>query len=74
MIRTLAAHPSYTLDKRVCAHCATGQFRRVNRQGWLQERLLPSLLGLFPWECVLCRRKKFFRDSGNRPSVRGYIR
>lgn len=74
MIQAFAASPSYSVANRVCTHCASGPFRRVNRQGWLQQRVLPSLLGLFPWECVMCRRKKFFRDNGNRPSARGYLR
>lgn len=38
--------------------------RRINRRGFLEETLLPKL-GLFPWECAMCRRKTFLRDNGH---------
>jgi hypothetical protein len=38
--------------------------------GFLQTTLLPYF-GYFPWECVMCRRKTYFRDSGHKPIVRG---
>lgn len=37
--------------------------RRLNRRGWTQMRLLP-MLGLYPWECTLCRTRSFYRDNG----------
>jgi len=52
--------------RRYCSRCHPGLFRRVNRTTLLQRTLL-TWLGFFPWECVSCRRRKFFRDSGKRP-------
>jgi hypothetical protein len=43
--------------------------RRVNRTGFLQTKLLPYF-GYFPWECVMCRRKAYFKDSGHKSAVR----
>ncbi len=51
--------------RRYCTRCSPGLFRRVNR-ATLFERTLFTWLGLFPWECVSCRRKRFFRDSGRK--------
>lgn len=48
---------------RQCGRCSPGVFRRVNRSTLL-ERTLLTWLGFFPWECVSCRRKRFFRDAG----------
>lgn len=31
----------------------------------MQLRLLP-LVGFFPWECVMCRGRAFYRDDGHR--------
>jgi hypothetical protein len=41
----------------------------VNRCSLL-ERTLLTWLGFFPWECVSCRRKRFFRDQGRAGSRR----
>ena len=51
--------------EKVCSECRSRQFRRVNRIGFLQHRVL-TRLGYFPWECILCRRRSFFRDEGRR--------
>jgi len=53
--------------KRQCPHCHSTEYRRINREGWLQREFLPRWFGLYPWECVLCRRRKFLRDDGHRP-------
>jgi hypothetical protein len=37
-----------------CTHC-NGYMRRLNRRGYIREVILP-LLGLYPWECVICRK------------------
>ncbi|HVG26640.1 MAG TPA: hypothetical protein VM865_03455 [Acidobacteriaceae bacterium] len=37
----------------------------MNRKGWAQMKLLP-LLGIFPWECIMCRSRIFYRDDGCR--------
>jgi hypothetical protein len=33
----------------------------------MEEFLLPRL-GIYPWECVICRVRKYFRDDGKRPA------
>jgi hypothetical protein len=50
---------------RLCAHCQGKECRRLNREGFLERRILP-LLGYFPWECSLCRKKFFLRADGHR--------
>ena len=30
------------------------------------ERVILPWLGFYPWECALCRRKRFFRTNGHR--------
>jgi hypothetical protein len=32
----------------------------------VQLKLLP-LAGFFPWECVMCRSRAFYRDDGHQP-------
>ena len=53
------------LSKRPCKQCGSGHMRRLNRRGWTQLQLLP-MLGIFPWECTLCRSRTFRRDNGQR--------
>lgn len=55
----------FVLAKKLCKHCGSGRLRRLNRRGWLQHNLLP-LMGFFPWECVICRSRVFYRDDGHR--------
>jgi hypothetical protein len=45
-------------------HCGSGAMRRINRHGMLERALLPKL-GLYPWECAMCRRKTYLRDNGH---------
>ena len=54
--------------RRYCSRCSPGLFRRINRVT-LMERTLLTWLGFYPWECVSCRRRRFFRDSGRRTSA-----
>jgi len=54
--------------KRPCANCPGKECRRLNRQGFLERRLLP-LIGYFPWECSLCRKKIYLRTSGRQMST-----
>ena len=49
--------------KRDCNRCEGREFRRLNRIGFFERRLLP-LLGFFPWECALCRRKSYLHNEG----------
>ena len=54
--------------KRQCANCQGKECRRLNRQGFLERRILP-LVGFFPWECSLCRKKIFLRTNGRQVST-----
>ncbi len=55
-----------TVDaRRYCSRCSPGLFRRINRVT-LMERTLLTWFGFYPWECVSCRRRRFFRDSGRK--------
>jgi hypothetical protein len=54
--------------RRYCSRCSPGLFRRINRVT-LMERTLFTWLGFYPWECVSCRRRRFFRDSGRKTSA-----
>ena len=60
------------MNEKTCPRCKGKVFRRINRFGFLQRVVLPRL-GVYPWECVMCRRKALFRDAGHRPSERGAI-
>jgi hypothetical protein len=60
------------VENKICSHCKNTAFRRVNRIG-LWQRVLLSWAGFYPWECVMCRRRSFFHDSGRVPSERGHI-
>ena len=42
-----------------CKRCGT-KLRRVVRESFLQRRLYP-LLGLFPWECPICKKPVLLR-------------
>jgi hypothetical protein len=53
-----------TMEKLVCPHCAGGELRRLNRIGVMERRVL-SALGIYPWECVLCRKKMYRRNDGH---------
>jgi transposase-like protein len=50
-----------------CPSCGADHPRRLERKGFLQERVLP-LLGYYPWVCVSCKstflmRKRYRRKS-----------
>jgi hypothetical protein len=49
--------------KKQCDRCSGKFFRRLNRKGWMERKVLP-FLGLYPWECALCRRKVVLRTDG----------
>jgi|HubBroStandDraft_1064217.scaffolds.fasta_scaffold546802_2 predicted RNA-binding Zn-ribbon protein involved in translation (DUF1610 family) len=53
--------------KTRCPNCGDGRPRRMERKGFLQERLLP-MLGYYPWVCGMCKstfvmRKRYRRKS-----------
>ncbi len=67
--RGLGGSRTQTVDtRRYCSRCSPGLFRRINRVT-LMERTLFTWLGFYPWECVSCRRRRFFRDSGRKASA-----
>jgi hypothetical protein len=35
------------------------------------EKTFLSLIGFFPWECVICRKRVYFRDDGHRLIANG---
>jgi ribosomal protein L40E len=43
----------------VCRKCGADALRRENRQGFLQLKVFP-LFGLYPWECVVCRKVRLY--------------
>lgn len=51
------------VKQRVCSSCGGRELRRVNRSGFFQRQVL-TYFGLYPWECVLCRSRRFLRDEG----------
>ena len=53
------------MNEKVCNRCKGTSFRRVNREGFLQREIY-AYFGYYPWECVMCRRKAYFRDEGRR--------
>jgi hypothetical protein len=59
-----------TLKERVCYWCGSTAHRRVNRRSVLEKTFL-SLIGFFPWECVICRKRVYFRDDGHRLIAKG---
>ena len=70
--RLLAHEVEETLFQKVCSRCKNTAFRRLGRYGPV-ERYLLAWAGLYPWECVMCRRKTYLRDEGRKPSERGHI-
>lgn len=60
-----------SLTNRVCPKCSFTQPRRLPRSSWMERRFMPWL-GLYPWECPLCRihfYRKNRRDLEERISV-----
>jgi hypothetical protein len=57
--------------KLKCPDCHANGLRRLPRKG-LWQKFIASRLGLYPWECMFCRRTHLFRDRGVRqkPSPR----
>jgi hypothetical protein len=44
----------------VCRKCGSKALRRENRAGFLQMKVFP-IFGLYPWECIMCRKVKLYR-------------
>jgi hypothetical protein len=47
-----------------CQKCKRGELNRVSRAGLMQRLILP-LLGLFPWECGVCKDRSLCRTRGD---------
>ena len=55
--------PIRTSSKVVCPKCRSKTMRRMPRHGFWQNVVL-SWFGLYPWECVFCRKVHYFRYRG----------
>ena len=55
--------------KKKCMFCGATALRRVNRTNYMQRVILPWF-GYFPWECVMCRKRLFFRDDGHGTAIK----
>jgi hypothetical protein len=53
-----------------CPTCPRAEMRRLNRMGFWERRVL-SFFGYYPWECVICRKKRYRRGSGTRRAAVG---
>jgi hypothetical protein len=49
--------------KKDCSRCGGKEYRRLNRKGFLEKKLL-TFFNIYPWECALCRHKVYLRSSG----------
>jgi hypothetical protein len=67
-----ATEGASTLKERVCYWCGSTAHRRLNRRSIL-ERTLFTLLGFFPWECIMCRKRVYFRNDGHDKIAKGEI-
>jgi ssDNA-binding Zn-finger/Zn-ribbon topoisomerase 1 len=52
-----------------CPECGADRLRRVERKGFMQERVYP-LFGYFPWYCRECRQYSLLRKRSRRKSSR----
>jgi hypothetical protein len=55
------------MSKVLCPNCGGSHPRRLERKGFLQERVYP-LFGYYPWVCGACKstflmRKRYRRKS-----------
>jgi hypothetical protein len=37
------------------------------------EKTLFTVLGIFPWECIMCRKRVYFRNDGHDKIAKGEI-
>ena len=64
-IGTIHLEPIMAGPKPHCPDCESVELRRQGRTGFLQTVVLPRL-GLFPWECGLCRKIFLLRQRRTR--------
>jgi hypothetical protein len=43
-----------------CPDCGMSYLRRLYRHGFMQRVIFP-LIGLYPWECPICRKPIYLR-------------
>jgi hypothetical protein len=54
----------------ICRKCGAPQgLRRESRNGFFQRTIFP-LFGLFPWECVFCRKTRLYYQKYEEPEIR----
>jgi transposase-like protein len=53
----------------VCPACKNRTAMRINRNGFLQRRVL-GLFGIYPWKCGSCGTAFLYRKRGQRHASR----
>jgi len=55
-----------------CRQCQKGELFRVEREGFLQTKVLPRW-GYYPWKCSLCHARTLLKSRGpgkrRKPSI-----
>jgi hypothetical protein len=59
-----------TSGEVVCPTCKGTVAMRINRSGFLQEKVL-SFFGIYPWKCGACGVAFLYRKRGQRPRTHG---
>jgi hypothetical protein len=61
---------SFVSTHPACPKCSSTGSTRIRREGVVNRYLAPYL-GLFPWECGVCRRTFLARGRGNMQKQNG---
>jgi rubredoxin len=64
MLEGAISGPAVEQPTLLCPDCGR-QMRRLTRRGFLQTDVFPRF-GYYPWECPMCRRRRFYRVRGKR--------
>lgn len=51
-------------EQHLCPVCSSSPMRRAERQGVLEQSVLP-FFGYFPWRCKHCMYRAYLRDRGD---------
>ncbi len=51
---------------RICAMCNGKVFERVQRSGFMQQRILP-FFNMYPWRCVVCHKLVYLSQRSSKP-------
>jgi hypothetical protein len=62
--------PELLSTSKRCSICGQPEMRRLNRNGFWERRVL-SFFGYYPWECVICRKKRYRKGAGQRRAAVG---